>query len=160
MAGVNLTQIDGISEITALKVLSETGVDMSRWRTEKHFASWLTPGNKISGGRILSSKTSPTANRAAQALRMAAYTLSNSKSLPWGFLSSLTCKDGSPKAVTATAHKLARLIYSLLKRGSEYVDQGESDYEQQYENRMLKNLKRRAKQIRYTLLPEKVLVRE
>ncbi|MCK5920283.1 MAG: IS110 family transposase, partial [Methylococcales bacterium] len=94
MAGVDLTQIAGISEITALKVLSETGVDMSRWRTEKHFASWLglAPGNKISGGRILSSKTTPTANRAAQALRMAAYTLSNSEELPWGFLSSLTRK--------------------------------------------------------------------
>lgn len=162
MAGVDLTQIDGISETTALKVLSETGVDMGRWRTEKHFSSWLglAPGNKVSGGRVLSSKTTPTANPAAQALRMAAYTLSNSKSYLGAFYRRLRARHGSPKAITATAHKLARLIYSMIKRSSEYVDKGESYYEEQYQGRMLKNLKQRAKQLGYSLQPENQEVTE
>ena len=153
MTGVDLTQIDGINELTALKVISETGIDMERWRTEKHFSSWLglSPGNKISGGKTLSSKTIPTANRAAQALRMAAYTLSNSKSYLGGFYRRMRARHGSPKAITATAHKLARLIYSMLKNGTEYVDLGQTFYEQEHKERMLKNLKRRATEMGFTL---------
>ena len=88
MSGVDITRIDGISEITTLKVLSETGVDMMRWKSQKHFASWLglSPGNKVSGGKILNSKTKRTTNRAAAALRLAAFTLPNSKSALWGLL--------------------------------------------------------------------------
>lgn len=155
MSGVDLTAIDGISDITALKVLSETGTDMSRWKSEKHFASWLglSPGNKVSGGKILSSKTKPTTNRAAAALRMAAFTLSNSKSALGAYYRRMRSRHGAPKAITATAHKLARLIYSLLKHGTEYVDQGQDYYEQQYQNRVMTNLKRRAAQLGFVLVP-------
>lgn len=98
MSGADLTSIDGIDTNTALKVLAEIGTDMSRWKSSKHFASWLglSPGTKISGGKVLSSATKPVANKAAAALRMAAFTLFNSKSAL-----------GAPKAITATAHKLA-----------------------------------------------------
>ena len=147
MSGVDITRIDGISEITALKVLSETGVDMMRWKSQKHFASWLglSPGNKVSGGKILNSKTKRTTNRAAAALRMAAFTLSNSKSALGAYYRRMRSRHGSPKAITATAHKLARLIYSMLTNGTEYVDQGQDYYERQYQDRVLKNLKRTAK---------------
>jgi len=155
MSGVDITRIDGISEITALKVLSETGVDMMRWKSQKHFASWLglSPGNKVSGGKILNSKTKRTTNRAAAALRMAAFTLSNSKSALGAYYRRMRSRHGSPKAITATAHKLARLIYSMLTNGTEYVDQGQDYYERQYQDRVLKNLKRTAKQMGLTLVP-------
>jgi len=155
MSGVDLTAIDGISDITALKVLSETGTDMSRWKSEKHFSSWLglSPGNKVSGGKILSSKTKPTTNRAAAALRMAAFTLSNSKSALGAYYRRMRSRHGAPKAITATAHKLARLIYSMLKHGTEYVDQGQDYYEQQYQERVMKNLKRRAAEMGFALVP-------
>jgi transposase len=155
MSGVDLTAIDGISDITALKVLSETGTDMSRWKSEKHFSSWLglSPGNRVSGGKILSSKTKPTTNRAAAALRMAAFTLSNSKSALGAYYRRMRSRHGAPKAITSTAHKLARLIYSMLKHGTEYVDQGQDYYEQQYQDRVMKNLKRRAAQLGFALAP-------
>jgi len=155
MSGVDLTAIDGINDITALKVLAETGTDMSRWKSEKHFSSWLglSPGNKISGGKILSSKTKPTTNRAAAALRMAAFTLSNSKSALGAYYRRMRSRQGAPKAITATAHKLARLIYSMLKHGTEYVDQGQDYYEQQYQDRVMKNLKHRAALMGFVLIP-------
>lgn len=153
ITGVDLTRIDGIDDTTALKILSETGIDMSRWKSEKHFASWLglSPGNKISGGKVLNSKTKPSANRAAAALRMAAFTLSNSKSALGAFYRRLRARLGAPKAVTATAHKLARLIYSMLKHGTEYVDKGQDYYETQYKERVVNNLRKRAAQLGFEL---------
>ncbi|MCP3663658.1 MAG: IS110 family transposase [Gammaproteobacteria bacterium] len=155
MCGVDLTAIDGISDITALKVIAETGTDMNRWNSEKHFSSWmgLSPGNKISGGKVLSSKTKPTTNRAATALRMAAFTLSNSKSALGAYYRRMRSRHGAPKAITATAHKLARLIYSMLKHGTKYVDRGQDYYEQQYQGRVMKNLKRRAAEMGFSLVP-------
>lgn len=155
ITGVDLTRIDGIDETTALKFLSETGTDMSRWKTEKHFASWLglSPGNKISGGKILNSKTRPSANRAAAALRVAAFTLAHSKSALGAFYRRLRNRLGAPKAITATAHKMARLIYAMLKHGSEYVDRGQDYYEQQYQERIMNNLRKQAAQYGFTLIP-------
>jgi len=157
MCGVDLTTIDGVSDIIALKVLSEIGTDMNRWKSEKHFASWagLSPGNKVSGGKILSSKTKPTTNRVAAALRMSAFALSNSKSALGAYYRRMRSRHGAPKAITATAHKLARLIYSMLKHGTEYVDQGQDYYEQQYQDRVMKNLKRRAAQMGFALVPSR-----
>ncbi|UYM15292.1 transposase [Endozoicomonas euniceicola] len=101
MTGVDLTAIEGIEENTALKVISETGTDMNRWPTEKHFCSWLglSPGNKISGGKVLSSKTKRIPNRAASALRMAALTLVNSKSALGAYYRRMRSKLGAPKAI-------------------------------------------------------------
>ena len=155
MTGVDLTKIDGISEFTALKVLSETGIDMSRWKSAKHFSSWLglSPGTNVSGGKILSKKTKRIANRASSALRMAAFSLSNSKSALGAYYRRMRSRHGSPKAITATAHKLARLIYSMLKNGTEYVDQGQDYYEREYKDRVLKNLKRRVAEMGFKMIP-------
>jgi transposase len=125
LTGVDLTRIDGIDAPTALKVVAETGLDMSRWPSDKHFASWLTlaPGTKVSGGKTLSGRTKPSASRAAAALRLAARSLHHSKSALGAFFRRLKTRLGAPKAITATAHKLARLIYRMLKCGTDYVDQ-------------------------------------
>jgi len=137
VAGVDLTAIEGLDENTALVLLSEVGTDMSRWPTEKHFASWLglCPHHKISGGKVLSRKVRPSANRAATALRLAAQCLHHSHSALGAFFRRLRTRLGAPKAITATAHKLARLTYRLLKYGEDYVAQGMAEYEQAYRER-------------------------
>jgi hypothetical protein len=154
MAGVDLTVIEGIEESTALVVLSEIGTDMSRWPTVKHFCSWLglCPNHRISGGKVLSRRTKPCANRAAAALRLAAYALHRSQSALGAFLRRLKARVGAPKAITATAHKLARLVYSLLKHGTAYVTQGMEEYERRYQERVVQNLSRRAKELGYALV--------
>ena len=133
LTGVDLTQIDGIEAATALNVIAEIGLDMSRWPTVKHFTSWLglSPGNKLSGGKRLSGRTKTTVNRAANALRMAAQGLHHSTSALGAYLRRQKARLGAPKAITAPAHKLARLIYTMLKYGTEYVDAGQDYYEQQ-----------------------------
>ena len=155
MTGVDLTAIDGVEAYTALKVVSETGTDMSRWPTVKHFASWLglSPNNRVSGGRVMSSRTTRNANRAAAALRLAANALHRSDSALGAFLRRKKAHLGAPKAITATAHKLARIIYSMLKYGQKYVDAGAEYYERQYRKRALGNAKRRAAQLGYKLVP-------
>ena len=155
MTGVDLTTIDGVEAYTALKVVSEIGTDMSRWPTAKHFASWLglSPNNRVSGGRVMSSRTTRNANRAATALRLAANALHRSDSALGAFLRRKKAQLGAPKAITATAHKLARIIYSMLKYGQKYVDAGAEYYERQYRQRALSNAKRRAAQLGYKLAP-------
>jgi hypothetical protein len=153
-SGVDLTRIEGIDETTALNVLGEIGLDMSRWPSEKHFASWLglCPRNKISGGRVLSSRTRPTANRAAAALRLAGASLHRSQSALGGFFRRLKSRKGTPKAITATAHKLARLIYAMLRHGEEYVAVSLEAYEQQHRDRQIRILNRRARELGYEIV--------
>ena len=153
MTGVDLTNVDGLDSLTVLKVISEIGLDMNRWPTSKHFASWLglSPGSKISGGKVLSAKTKKCASRAAHYLRLAAYSLHNSKTAIGAFFRRKKAQLGPAKAITATAHKLARIIYNMLQKGTEYKDMGQDYYEQRYKNRVLQNLKRRAKQLGYEL---------
>ena len=155
MTGVDLTAIDGVEAYTALKVISEIGTDMSRWPTAKHFASWLglSPNNRVSGGRVMSSRTSRNSNRAATALRLAANALHRSDSALGAYLRRKKAQLGAPKAITATAHKLARIIYSMLRYGQEYVDAGAEYYEKQYRHRALRNARRRAAQLGYRLVP-------
>lgn len=155
MTGVNLTCIPSIGASTALTIVSEIGLDMTRWRSAKHFASWLglSPGNKVSGGKRLSGKTKPCANRVAIALRMAANTLYNSKCAFGAFLRKMKARLGSPKAITALAHKLGKLIYAMLKYGFEYVEKGVEFYEAMYKKRREASLKRKAKEMGYDLIP-------
>ena len=155
MTGVDLTRIDGVDGFTALKVISEIGTDMTKWPSAKHFASWLglSPNHRITGGRVMSSKTKPNANRAAAALRLAANALHRSDSALGAFLRRKKAQMGAPKAITATAHKLARLIYTMLRDGQEYVDAGAEYYERQYQDRALRAAKRRAAQLGYQLVP-------
>ena len=155
MLGVDLTTIDGISGQTALTLISEIGTDMSRWSTEKHFTSWLClcPGSKKTGGKLLSGKTRTSANRAASALRTAAAALARSNCALGAFFRRMRSRLGSPKAITATAHKLAKIVYGMLKYGKEYVDVGKDYYEKQYIDRARRNLEKRAATLNLRLVP-------
>ena len=155
LTGVDLTTIDGIGAYTALKVISETGTDMTRWGNAKRFCSWLglAPGSKISGGKVISAKTKPTANRAAAALRLAAQSVSRSRSALGAYYRKKRYHLGAPKAITATAHKLARILYALLSQGGTYEDLGETAYEAKYQARVKDNLMRKARRLGYDLIP-------
>jgi len=154
LAGVDLTTIEGIEEGTALVILSEIGTDMSRWPSVKHFCSWLglSPPHKISGGKVLSRRVRPGAQRVAVALRLAARTVHHARTALGAFFRRLRSRLGAPKAITATAHKLARLVYSLFKHGSAYVQQGLEAYESQYHERQVKGMARQARALGYTLV--------
>lgn len=157
LCGVDLTSLDGFhSGYNALQLISEIGVNVNAWPNEKHFASWLNlcPGIKKTGGRWLSGARPKNACRAAQILRMAAYTLLKSKSALGAYLRRLKARMGTPKAVTATAHKLARIVYRMLKYGKAYTDAGLEYYEQKYRERVLNNLCRRAADFGYALVPQ------
>lgn len=153
--GVDLTAIEGIDSRTAMIVFSEVGSDTSPWPTEKHFCSWLglSPHHRITGGKVHSSHVRPGPNRAAQALRLAARSLHASKSALGAFFRRLKSRLGAPKAIVATAHKLARLVYSMLKHGTAYVQQGLDAYEQQYRQRSAAALARKARELGYELIP-------
>lgn len=149
MCGVDLTRIDGINVTTALAVVSETGADMSRFASVRHFASWLglCPGTRITGGKVMSAKTKRCANRAAQALRMAASSLRTSQSALGAYFRRMCARMDKPKAIAAAAHKLARLIYTMLTKGEEYTDQGQEYYEERYRQRVLHHLSQRAEKM-------------
>lgn len=154
LTGTDLTSIDGIDALTAQTVVSESGIDMSRFATEKHYSSWLglCPNHEITGGKVRRRRTRKVRNRAAQALRVAAQSLHRSKSALGAYYRRMRSRCGPAKAVTATAHKLAILIYRMLKDGRAYVDQGQQAYEKQYQERTLQMLKRRVKQMGYALV--------
>jgi transposase len=157
ICGVDLTTLDGFrSGYNALDLISEIGTDMSAWPSEKHFASWLglCPGIKKTGGRWLSGARPKNACRAAQILRMAASVLSRSYCALGAYLRRLKGRIGAPKAITATAHKLARIVYRMLKYGKSYTDVGMDYYERKYRERVLKNLQRRAAELGYQLVEQ------
>jgi transposase len=158
MTGVDLTQIDGINALTAHTIISEIGLDMSRWPTVKHFTSWLRlcPYNDVSGGKVLKRGTKKTQNRANLAFRLAAHSLTHSKSALGAFYRRMRAKHGPAKAVTATAHKLARIVYFMLSRREQYIDPGENYYQQEYRQRAIKNLRRKAKALGMKLVPAEV----
>ena len=145
-AGVDLTRINGLGVTVVMKLLSEIGPDVSRFASVKHFCSWLglCPGTKISGGKVLSSGTKRSANRARQALKLAAQSLCRSESALGAFYRRLSARMDKPKANTATAHKLARMVYFMLTRGEAFVDQGQQRHEEQQRQRSITALKRRA----------------
>jgi transposase len=159
ICGVDLTVIDGIEANTAMKLLGEIGTNIRRWPTVKHFCSWLgvCPKNKKSGGKVLSSRSRSSGNRAAAALRMAVQSLEHSASAMGAFYRRMKARLGAPAAITAAAHRLARTIYALLRYGQPYVDQGQEAYEQQYQKRALENLERRAHKLGFRLTPAKAL---
>ena len=152
--GVDLTQIDGIAPYTALKVVSEIGTDMRRWPTAQHFTSWLTlaPRNKVSGGRLLSAQTQPSANRAAVAFRLAAASLARTQTALGAFYRRLAARIGKPQAITATARKLAALVYHVLKGDFVYHDPGAHGYDEQQRTRVLRQLRQRADRLGFALL--------
>lgn len=155
MAGVDLTTLEGIEEGTALVMRSAIGTDMTRWPSVKHCCRWLglCPQHNISGGKVRSRRVRPGAHRVTVALRLAARSLHHSQSALGAFFRRMKARLGSPKASTAAAHKLARLVSYLLKHGSAYVQQGLENYAAQYHERKVKTMAKQAKALGYTLVP-------
>ena len=152
--GVDISQIEGIGPYNALRLTSEIGTDMSRWPTDRHFTSWLTlaPNNKISGGRLLSSKTQPSANRAAVVLRVAAMSIGRTQTALGAFYRRLAYRVGKSKAITATARKLAILVYRCLKGDFVYKDPGAAAYDARHRQSVLRRLRERAEGLGFTLV--------
>lgn len=156
MAGVDLPAIDGLESATVLTILSETGTDMSHWRSGKHWAAWLTlaPNNRITGGKPIRKRgVIIRPNRAAQAFRLAAQTLERAQCALGAFFRRIRSRHGRQSAIKATAHKLALIFYSMLKNQTEYRDPGVDYYEQRYRENLLKSLKRQASTLGFTLAP-------
>lgn len=153
ITGVDLTRIDGIDVMVAQTLISEVGLDMGRWKTEAHFSSWLglCPDNSTSGDKVLSRGTRRVANRAATALRMAAVTLMRSRTYLGAQYRRLRTKLGAPKAITAMAHRLARLVYRMLKFGQQYVDKGAEYYEHRYRRQQIEFLKKKASKLGFQI---------
>ena len=153
MVGIDLTLIEGIDEIHALTLISELGADFTKWPSVKHFTSWLglCPNWKKTGGKVQSSKTRKGKNRAASALRLAAWSLIRSKSYLGAHLRRQRARLGTPKAITATAHKLARILYNLMRHGIAYMRKEEAAYAAHVRERLEKQLQRRAKELGYEL---------
>ncbi|MFL6220245.1 MAG: IS110 family transposase [Actinomycetes bacterium] len=154
VTGVDLTAIEGIDEVHALTLVSELGTDFTKWPTVKHFASWLglCPNWKKTGGKVQSSRTRRGKNRAAGALRLAAWGLVRSHSYLGAYLRRQRARLGAPKAVTATAHKLARTLYNLMRYGLAYVAQEEAAYAAQVRERLEKQLRRRARELGFEVV--------
>jgi transposase len=152
--GADLSQIDGIGPHAALQLIAEIGTDMNRWPTGHHFTSWLSlaPNNKISGGRLLSSRTQPSANRAAVILRRCAMSLMRTSTALGAFYRRLAARTGKPTAITATARKLALLVYRVLRGDIIYADPGAAAYVQLHRTRIIKALRKRAQQLGLALL--------
>jgi hypothetical protein len=153
--GVDLTKAHGIAELTALRIIAEIGTDVSCWPTAKHFVSWTTlaPSCRISGGKAHSSRRPASAHRVAEILRMAASTIVRTQSALGAFYRRLAARSSKGKAIVATAAKIARTIYSMMKNGSAYQDPGADAYEQAYKERALRNLERRAADFGFALTP-------
>jgi transposase len=155
MMGVDLTSIDGISLSTALTIAAELGHDVSSFQSEKAFSNWLglAPNNRITGGKVKGRRTRPVANRIATALRMAAASLLRTPTALGAFGRRLRSRLGSPKAITAVAHKLAKLVYRMLKYGEDYIRKGAEEYEAQYRERRIAALRRQAASLGFHVEP-------
>ena len=154
MAGADLTLMDSVDVMTAMTILSEVGWDMSKWKTEDHFVSWLRlcPDNRISGDKIIGKGRLPTNNRVTIALKMAASTLRTSQTYLGAQFRRLRTKLGPPVAIKAMAAKLARLVYRMLRFGMQYVDQGAEFYEAQHRKLQISHLKRKASQLGFQII--------
>ena len=132
---------------------------MSAFKTEKHFTSWLglCPDNRISGGKVLSSRTRRVVNRLSDSLRLAATSLERSESALGAYYRRMKAKLGAAEAVTATAHKLARIIYRMIKHGEDYVRQGIEDYEKKYQEQRLRRLRKQAQSLGMELVEKEGL---
>jgi transposase len=156
IAGVDFTLIDGLDALAVQTILSEVGLDPTRFATVKHFCSWLglCPGQKITGGKIKSSQTRSVVNRAANAFRMAAFSLTQSRSALGAFYRRLRSRLGAPKAITATAHKIARLFYQMWTTSGQYTDPGLDYYEQRYQEQVLNKLRKKAQSLGFDLIAQ------
>ena len=155
ITGVDLTQIFGITDTNAIEIISEIGLDMSKWPTEKNFTSWLNlaPNNKVSGGKILSSRIQKKKNRAGQVFKMAAYAVQRSKNWLAIFYHRIKAKCGAARAVTATARKIAVIFYKLLKEKTEFKPLSIEQYTQTFKEKQVRKLKKQAHRLGLILVP-------
>jgi transposase len=153
--GTDLTQVPGLQTPTVYTLFSELGADLSAFPSGAHFASWLglCPDNRISGGKVLSVKTRHVKHRVAHALRLAAYSLSRSQSVLGGFFRRMRAKLGAPKAITATAHKLARIVYHLLTTRQPYAESRLAAAEADHQRRTEARLRAQARVLGFQLVP-------
>jgi transposase len=155
VCGVDLTRVPGLSTLAVRTIIGETGLDMNCWKSEKHFCSWLKlcPDNRINGGKVLSSRARKTRSRATAMFRLAAQSAMRSQTAIGAFIWRIKARLGAPIAINAGAHKLAQLLYRMLKFGETYVERGQTYYEEKYQERLLRNLDRRAKEFGLQLTP-------
>lgn len=160
LVGNDITQIHGFGPYLALRMMSECGLDMSKWPTAGHFTSWLTlcPGSKISGGKVLSARSRKSNNRLVANLRLAATTVGRSDTALGAFYRRLSARIGKSKAVTATARKIAILYYNAMRYGMQYKDPGADLYEKNFKDRVIKSLKQRAAKFGFELQPSEQCV--
>ncbi len=154
ITGVDFTKIPGMDVLSVQTIISEVGINPNKWPSEKHFSSWLglSPANKVTGGKVYSTRTRKVNNRASTALRTAAVSVGKSKTALGAFYRRLKSRHGAPKAITATARKLACLFYNMLKNGDAYVEKGMQEYEVKYHDKVVKSLERRAKELGFNLV--------
>jgi transposase len=152
--GVDLVAVMGLSSVTVQTILSEIGTDMELFPTVKHFCSWLglAPHNDISGGKVLRSRTMKVRNRANQAFRQAAQSVAKSDSSFGAYYRAMRARLGPKQAIVATAHKIARTVYHLLKTGEPYREESAADYEHKRRERERRQLERRAQKLGYSLI--------
>lgn len=150
LLGVDLTQIPGISEVSALEIVSEIGTDMNRWPTEHHFTSWLgiVPNTKKSGGKIISNKIMKKKHRAGQALRIAASTMYHSKSPLGDFFRRKQAKGGPSKAILSTATKIAISIYMMIKNKTPYQPERMKEAQDKFKQAQIRKLETRLAQLK------------
>lgn len=153
--GTDLTQVPGLQTPTVHTLFAELGADLSAFPSGDHFASWLglCPDNRISGGKVLSVKTRRVKHRVAQALRLAAQSLSRSQSVLGGFFRRMRAKLGAPKAITATAHKLARILYHLITTRQPYDESRLAAAESDHRRRTESRLRTQARALGFQLVP-------
>jgi transposase len=152
IVGVNLCEITGIGEVTCLEFISETGTDMNKWENSKHFTAWLnvSPNTKITGGKIISSKIQKKKNQAGQTLRMACSGLSNSKSPMGDYARKMRSRLGKKGGVVATAHKVARIIYTMIKEQLPYDPQLIFNNQEKWRLQKIKHLEKQLRQLKKT----------
>lgn len=153
IAGVDLTKIRGLDEKTILSILSETGTDLSKWKTASHFTSWLglSPKPKITGEKVVGHFKLSVANRANQAFRMAAWALNSSKCSLGSFYRILSARKGSFVAIKATARKVAVIFWNMMTKKTEFETRSQEEYETKYKDRQLKTLEKMAKKLGMSL---------
>ncbi len=153
--GTDLTQVPGLQTSTVYTLFAELGADLASFPASDHFASWLglCPDNRISGGKVLSVRTRPVKHRVAQAFRLAAQSLARSQSVLGGFFRRMRAKLGAPKAITATAHKLARIVYHLLTTHEPYDETRLAQAEQHHRQRTESRLRAQARALGFQLVP-------
>ena len=156
ITGVDLVAVTGLDESTVQTIIAEVGTDVTRWPTEKHFSSWLgvAPHNDISGGKVLRSRTLKTNNRAGQAFRLAAQSVTRSQTTFGAFYRRLAPRIGKQQAIVATAHKIARVVYAMLKHRTPFNLTSQQEYEKNHRDLEIKRLSRKAASLGFELVPQ------